>query len=419
MIAALHVSAIMAITHAVDAISVPLSGSIIQRTQLRWGQFRSWLVIPPILTCVFFTLTFTNLPLSYNYKMVYLAVAYMIAHVSLNFAFNGHLGLISVLSKNVKDRLRLSSRNVQWGMFSQIIFSLVVIKMLLLPLRERTGDTMGFFYTVLIMAIVQIFGYWFLFYQTRNYDKFDPNKKITASNKLSIWEMITQIFGNKELLLLIIADCAVNLTIFSLSTFAPYYFTYVTGDEGWMGTYTLALGIATFASTIIGPYVANWVGKKNTYIFAGIYGVAGYLVLRLFGASNPVVFTAIVCIATLGAGLSAPLRHAMYMDTAEYGYFKSGKDASAFVVSMFTLPVKIGIFLATTVATYGLHLIGFDPNMVVTDQFIGRLMDLICYIPAACCVIAFAVMAFYKLTEENIAIYMEANAKKRAEEQAE
>jgi GPH family glycoside/pentoside/hexuronide:cation symporter len=186
-----------------------------------------------------------------------------------------------------------------------------------------------------------------------------------------------------------------------------------------MGTYTLALGIATFASTIIGPYVANWVGKKNTYIFAGIYGVAGYLVLRLFGASNPVVFTAIVCIATLGAGLSAPLRHAMYMDTAEYGYFKSGKDASAFVVSMFTLPVKIGIFLATTVATYGLHLIGFDVNMVVTDQFIGRLMDLICYIPAACCVIAFAVMAFYKLTEENIAIYMEANTKKRAEEQAE
>jgi GPH family glycoside/pentoside/hexuronide:cation symporter len=55
---------IIFITHIVDALSIPVSGVLIQSTQFRWGQYRSWLLLPPLATSVFFTLTFTNLPLS-------------------------------------------------------------------------------------------------------------------------------------------------------------------------------------------------------------------------------------------------------------------------------------------------------------------------------------------------------------------
>ena len=416
-ITAAHMGIIMAVTHFVDLVSVPISGSIIQRTQMRWGQFRSWLLFIPVSTCVFFTLTFTNLPLSYGLKTVYLALVYMIAHVSLNFAFNGHLGLISVLTTDVKERLRLSSRNAQFGMASQILFSLSVVPLLLL-LRKQTSDTLGFFYTVLIMSIVQIFGYWSLFFQTKDYDKYDPNKNLNPANQLAIPEMITQVFGNKPLLLLMTADWAAYLAMFSVSTFAPYYFTYVTGDETWMTPYPLALGIATFTSTVIGPVAANRIGKKNTYIFAGIYGVFGYTLLRFFGASSPYVYTAIICASALGVGLASPIRHAMYMDAAEYGYYKTGKDASAFIVSMFTLPVKIGIFLATTIAGFGLSLIGYEAGMKATEQFVSNLMNIICFIPVGCWMIAFIIMTFYPLSDDRLAKYMEANKIKRAEAKA-
>jgi GPH family glycoside/pentoside/hexuronide:cation symporter len=413
-ITAVHMGIIMAITHAVDAVSVPLSGSIIQRTQFRWGQFRTWLLLPPISTCIFFTLTFTNLSLDYNLKMIYLALAYMIGHVSLNFAFNGHLGLISVLARDVKNRLRLSSRNTQYGMASQVLFSLAVIP-LLLYFRRLYGDTLGFFYTVLIMAVIQVFGYWNLFLQTKDYDKYDPDKKLSPANKLSVPEMVYQIFGNRELLLIMIADCALNLAMFSLSTFAPYYFTYVAGDEAWMSPYTLLLAISSFVSAIIGPIAATRIGKKKTYLFAALYGVAGYIILRFFGESSPYLYITIVCIATLGAGISFPIRHAMYMDTAEYGFYKTGKDASAFIVSMFTLPVKIGIFLATTIAGFGLSLIGYEAGMTATEEFTGNLMNIICFIPVGCYIIAVLVMAFYSLTDDKLSSYMEANARKREE----
>ena len=105
----------------------------------------------------------------------------------------------------------------------------------------------------------------------------------------------------------------------------------------------------------------------------------------------------------------------MYMDTAEYGFYKTGKDASAFILAMFTLPVKIGIFLATTIAGFGLSLIGYQAGMTATEEFISSLMNIICFIPVGCYLLAFLIMAFYSLTDDKLSMYMEANTRKRAE----
>ena len=415
MIAAAHVSVIMFITHIVDAFSVPFSGSIIQKSNMRWGRFRSWLLFIPVSTCIFFTLTFTNLTvLDYFPKMIFLSAAYMIAHVSLNFAFNAHLGMISVLATDVNDRLKLSSRNMQWGMASQVLFSILVIPMLIF-FRGNISDTWGFFYTTLILGVIQVLGYWNLFFQSKGYEKPIPKEEHVSASKVSLGEMLMNVVANPPLLLIMVADCFLNLAIFSLSTLAWYYFTYVTGDEGWMKQYTLFLGIATFAATLIGPQLVKYMGKKKLYIFAGIYGIVGYIVLRFFGASSPYVYTAIICLAVLGSGSSNPIRHAMYMDTAEYGYYKTGKDASAFILSMFTLPVKIGIALATTLATAGLAFIGYEANMAPTPEFVKSLMDIICFIPAGCSFLMVVIMSFYPLSDSKLSEVMEANAKKRAE----
>ena len=417
LITAAHMGTIMFITHFVDFASIPFSGSIIQKTQFRWGQFRSWLLIPPIFTAIFFTLTFTNLPVGYSTKVIYLSLAYMIAHVNLNFAFNAHLGLISVVANNVRERLRMSTRNMQWGMFSQIVFSLVVVKYMLYYFSEKS-TTWGYFYTVGILAVVQVFGYWFLFYQTRNYEKYDPDKKLKAAFDLNFKEMVMQVLANKHLRLIMTADVAVNLGIFSLSTFAPYYFKYITGNEQFMVQYTLLLGIGVFASTLIAPMVVKIFGKRNTYLFAGLWGTVGYCSLRMFGASDPWVYSIIVLVSVLGAGTSYPIRQAMYMDAAEYGYYKTGKDASAFIMSMYTLPTKIAIMIATSGAGYGLALIGFKANIAQTPEVLNNMMNIICFIPAGSGFTAFLVMLFYSLSDDKLHKIMETNAAKKAEAKA-
>jgi glycoside/pentoside/hexuronide:cation symporter, GPH family len=413
MITAGHVALIMLITHAVDAFSIPISGSIIQRTQFRWGQFRTWLLIPPVTTCIFFTLTFTNLPLSYGLKIVYLSLVYMIAHISLNFAYNAHLGLISVLAKDSKDRLRLSTRNYQLRITSQIFYAYIILD--ILYRLSTNSTTWGYFYTVGILAVIQVLGYWFLFFQIKDYDKYDPDKNLKESNRWTSLEMIRQIIGNRPLLTIISADIALNLGVYSLQTLAVYYFKYAAQNELLMKPYALISAIAVFASTLISPVIVSIIGKKNTYLFAGICGAMGYIVLRIFGLYHPYAFIAIIAISVLGAGTVYPIRQAMYMDAAEYGFYKTGKDASAFVMSMLPLPSKVATAIAGTMATAGLGFIGYVPNLEPDERFLQGLMNIICYIPAGAALVAFMIMLFfYTLTDKRLAMIMETNAKKRA-----
>ena len=412
-ISPMDLAIIMGIGGTLDTISIFVSGSIIQKTRMRWGQFRSWFLFIPITTFIFFTLSFTNLPLSYITKMVYLTAAYVIGHVSLNFAFNSHLGFLSVLTTDVKERLRISIRNIQFGMASQIVFSLGVIP--LLTYLKGGSPTMGYFYTVALLGFFQMFGYWNLFYQTRGYETYSPGGKQGPANKITLLEMLIQLLTNRQLLLLMAADCFSQLGIFSMMNMAIYYLKYIAKDELWMSTHTLCTSILSFVTALYAPYVINLFGKKKTYLIAMAWGTAAYFTLRAFGMLSVYHFTAIVCSGSLLMGTTGPMRQAMYLDAAEYGYNKTGKNTSAFVMSMFTIPIKIASSLAVAVGGFGLDFIGYVANTEMTGEMAGKLMDIICYIPAGCGIICFMLMSFYKLNDKNVAKIMEANNLKRAE----
>ncbi len=410
-----HLSIFMFITHIVDAVSVPIGGAIIQKTQFRWGQFRSWLLVLPLSTFIFFTLTFTNIPsVSYWIKIYYLAAAYLIAHVSLNFAFNAQLGLISVLSGHVDDRAALSSRNVQYQYGSQIIFSLVAVKILNI-LNADFGESIGFFTIVIFLAALQVLGYWNLFFKTKEYDRYDPDKKLKTSHSLTGLEMIMQVIGNRHLVVIMIADTLKDVAIFVLTSVAAYYFKYVTGDSSWMTLYPLLTAFAILISTLMAPAITKMVGKKEICLYTAFIGTIGYLILRFYGATSPIAYISIICVTNLVVYLPMPIRQAMYMDAAEYGFYKTGKNASAFIMSMYTMPVKIGIAIALTLLPAFLAYIGYEANMEATPEFVSSLMNLIAFLPLACYLIAGFVFIFYGLTDDKVAFYMAENQKKRAE----
>jgi len=418
MIAAIHLAIFMPLTHIIDAISIPIGGAIIQKTQFRWGQFRSWLLFLPVSTFIFFTITFTNIPsASYGVKLFYLGMAYIISHVSLNFAFNAHLGLISVLSGHIGDRASLSTWNTRYTYGAQLLFSLVAIRGLNY-FRAEYGESVGFFIVVFILAGIQVLGYWNLFVRTKDYDRYDPDKNLKSSNNLTLSEMAMQIFGNKPLILIMIADTLKDVAIFGLVSIAVYYFKYVTGDDSWMMAYTFTAAVSILIATVIAPHVIKKFGRKETCIYSAFIGIIGYLVMYKFGTNGPITYTLIIACTNLVVYLPMPIRQAMYMDACEYGYYKTGKNASAFIMSMYTMPVKIGVAGALAIIPLFLAYIGYVPNMQSTPEFVSNLMRLISFLPIGCYLIAGFIFIFYGLTEEKVAFYMAENNKKRAETEA-
>ena len=83
-------------------------------------------------------------------------------------------------------------------------------------------------------------------------------------------------------------------------------------------------------------------------------------------------------------------------------------------MSMYTLPTKIGIMIATSGAGFGLALIGFEANVAQTPEVLNNMMNIICFIPAGSGLVAFLVMLFYSLTDDRLHKIMESNAAKKA-----
>ena len=202
MISAASMGTILLVARICDMVSVPITGGIIQSTQLKWGQYRSWVLLAPPFTCLFFILMFTNPNFNPVTKGVFLGVCYVIAHVCVNLAFNAHAGMIVILGRTPQDRLMLSQRNVQFMTASSIVFSLTCMP--LVGLFGKGNEARGFLITVAIFALLQVLGYWNLFRQSEGYDAYDPDKKMGKAAGFSAGDMFQQLFTNSQLLTLLL-----------------------------------------------------------------------------------------------------------------------------------------------------------------------------------------------------------------------
>jgi Na+/melibiose symporter-like transporter len=344
--------------------------------------------------------------MSTGMKMVWLIITYIINRLSINSLSIAHLSFISV-SKNTQERLWLSARNIQFGIAATIIIA-AIIPVVIHFYAVNFASLL--FYTALILAMLQFLGYWNLFYLSGVYEKYDPDIN-KPSNKMSIEDLFTQVFGNSQLLILMVSDMIVIVGSLAVTMLAPYYFKHVTGDKDWVLYFSPAFLITGLLSALIAPYIILKFGKKKVYLFSLSWGVLCFIFLRIFGDSGPYIFTGIICTGGILSGFIAPMRQAMYMDVSEFGFNKTGKDVTAYIMSLHKMSLGIGGALAMAVVPFGLKILGFIPDMPVTDQFINGLMNMICFIPIVCGVIAVSLMSFYSLTDDKVVKIMEAHSK--------
>lgn len=415
MIGAATMGTILLIARIGDAISLPITGGILQKVQLKWGQFRSWLLVTPPITCLFFILMFTNLDMDMTLKTIFLGSCYVIAHVCVNLTNNGHFGLMGILGKTSADRISLSTKKIQFQTAANIVFSLAFMPLVAWLGGGNEGN--GFLYTMVIFAVLQVVGYWNVFRVTKEYDPYDPNKKLsgTGGTGLTVKEMVQQIFGNGQLLTIMGADCIRNAAMFAVLGMATYYFKYAVGNLALITMYMVCTNVVNFLGSLIAPFIVARLGKKSTYLLSCVIPIVAFGLVRIPASTNPFIYTALVSFASFGLTMGMAIAPAMYLDAAEYGQYKTGKDGAAFIMAMYAMPIKIGVALSGAIIGFGLSAIGYSATVEATPDFVRGLLNIISTIPAACAAFALILMLFYRLDDAKVKEYMEANAKRKAE----
>ncbi len=416
MISAAVVGTLLLIARILDFAVSLAAGPIVQRSNLKWGKYRSWLIILRWVTFIGVCLQFVNtssLPLPA--RLVIVAVGYCMLHFSMNFTTLAQTGLLmSMAGTSMEDRTQLATRSIQASTIGTIITSASVV-----PLINFFTPTVGAANAYLLVAapfsFVYAIGAGVLAKAAEPYDNPEIAQMAPGGAAPTLADMINSVVTNSQLLVYILAQTLSMIAMMGSMGIATYYFMYVLGNFTLMAVSMTITTVFGFFASLIGPHIGRRLGKKKAIVF-GLFGSAMCSLANTFLArSSVVIYTSISCLMSIFMHSYSCFGPNYAIDAAEYGFYKTGKDNRTVAMAMNNIPIKIGFALGGAIGTFGLALIGYQPGMTVTTDFAVKFMWIFGGVPALLNTLASLTMLFgYKITDEDAAFYAKENAARMA-----
>lgn len=391
------VTGFLAIARIVDTVDVPIIGMVVERTNMKWGKYRSWLYIAAPLVMVFNFLMFSNFAASETVKLALIAGSYILGYVCVNFCSTARFALLPTFTSDPAERTKLAAWRGMGGSASQIVRGFATV-----PLVGALGALAifgmnGYQSTVIIYGIIVIVGLYWIAGLAKPYDKGQAGAK-----QAKVGDMLKQLVTNVPLLILVLGNTILLIATNVLVAFNMYYMRYVFNSLDLM---TIYLPI-TFAGGLLGNFIATLLlkrfgNKRTVYNIGVIFWVLGMLLVLLFAVGNVWVFIAFVAIAQFGAGISNAVVPAMFSDTADYAEWKTGKNVKAVNMGLVIFPIKLGVLFGGTIAGLGLAWAGFVAN--TTDPaVISSIRTNAALLPMIIGAVSAVIMIFYPLGKKKM-----------------
>ncbi len=380
-----------------DAFSVPVAGAIIEKTNLKWGKYRSWLLVVPPITATFFILMFTNFSsLSTAAKAITLGSIYVCAHFFVNLAWSAHTALIPVLGFHQEDRVTISSRRQQFVSAAQILLGLIAMPMIIA--LGGGNEAKGFFLTIIIFALLQVFGYRLM---ARVVKPWAIDLQTEVKQTATLRDMLKQVFSNKYLMIFFMVEVFILTARYMILGLAVYYFKYVAQNMLLVSAFFTTVSFGLLIGSFVGEAAARKVSKKKVYIVGLSIEIICFALIWVV-AENPMAYIGLNAVATFGTGFANAVMYAMYADISEYSEWKTGKNAKGLIMALSALPIKIGVALSGAVIGFSLAAIGYVAGAAPTPELTRSIILIASMVPGVIAAFALIGVLFYRLDEKKI-----------------
>jgi len=406
---------VMLITSIFDIIWVPTAGVILQKNIItRWGRYRSWFLVGPPIAALFYLLQFSKIG-SINVTAALICIGFIVSHLIWNVHYTAHLSMNSSLTTVREERVAMSSNRGMFNALGAIVFSALGTP-LVQSFAAQYG-AVGFTYTAAIFGVLMIACYYIFFFLTSGYDTYEaPSTEDADSEKLSVGEMFKQILVNPPLIGMFLGDIGRYVGRFVIFGLAAYYFTHVFANPALLAVFFTILNVALFVGALMSRTIANRIGERNTYLLSILIFIAGLLVVYMV-PMNYIAFFVVMFIAYLGYGMPDGVGVAMYSHTVDYGEWKTGKNARGFIMSLFSLPIKLAVTFRSIVIPIVLSMGGYVAGMATTPELVDALRLGFSIIPVAFLVFSFICIYFlYTITPESLAKIQQEIAERKENE---
>ena len=155
--------------------------------------------------------------------------------------------------------------------------------------------------------------------------------------------------------------------------------------------YFSASGIIAMVGSVLAEIAVRYVAQKTIYILGYAIMIVCFFLMYAFGLSTP-VFIVLSCIWFFGLSFVNATQISMYSDGIDYGIYRRGVDSRLWLMSLTTIPPRIGNFGKALVVGIGLAAIGYTAQVVPGPEVIDGIRFLACIAPAIIMVIGLIVL---------------------------
>ena len=330
------------VARLVDAVTDPLMGMIVDRTNTKIGRYRPWILAGAPFLGIMFVLLFSAPNFSSQGKIVYAFVTYIIYSLAWTIVQIPQLALPAMLTNDLAKRTRIQAIFQAFGSVASLVVSAWALPILnALGGQEDAGAWLKF---TIIFGTISAVLFILSAMSVKDVDVYDPEAKVEEKEKVSLKETFSVITNNRALLCVLIAY-GTDMFAYQISnSLRIYFFQYNMNGRTDLITY---IGYATtfigFALVIfIQPFVKK-TGKRM-----GIIAIEGLAVLftlpmlitGLTGAYAVSMVMLTYIAISFTSTINNMLSRAAVLDSANYAQITTGVNGTALVNSTFTFVNK-------------------------------------------------------------------------------
>ncbi len=386
-----------------DAVNDPMMGAIADRTQTRWGKFRPYLLFMAVPYGLVGFLMFAGPDLDDTGKLIYAWVTYiamMMLYTAINVPYSALMG---VMTPDTRERTILSSFRFVGAFGGGLLISMMVR-----PLVQHFGvedEATGFRITMAIFAVVSILLFWTTFATTKERVQSPPDETVSLKRDFKL------LLTNKPWIVLCFAGILTLTGVALRSAVTIHYFKYYVMDDGspfiWFFDQTSFFLTMNSVALIIGVcctnFLANRFEKKQLMIVLSLLSAVGSVALFFVPPDQYWTMLAVAMAASVVSGPTAPLVWSMYGDVADYGEWKDNRRTTGLIFSASMFAQKFGLTIGAGLSGWLLAAFGYVANEDQSDTSMMGIRLLFTLIPATVAILNVIALAFYSLSDKQVA----------------
>lgn len=393
-----QISTIMLIGGIADAISDPLTGIFIDKTETKWGKSRPYLLfasIPLVIACY---AVFKVPDMGTAGKYIYALITYVLYTLAYTLIVVPQNVLITSITDDGQDLLHVNMCGTVGTNIGQLIangFGLAVVAIL-----GSGSDEVGYPRTILLFCTIGALLILTDFKNTRERVNPPKGQKITMKDTLNSFKNLPWIICTFTTLLTIaIVVIRASQTV--------YFAQYVLENAGMAARLLSISNVIGIPIAFCIPFLANKIGKRNLVLLGGIMGFAGNIGVYFF-MHNVFMIMFWSVILSLGIGVINGIIYVMCAESIDYGEWKQGIRVQGFLMAFVGFAVKIANSIVTMICSLILGAGGYDAKAAVqSTSAVTAIRFNYIWLPTILFGVIIVLMLFYTLDKQYPAIRKE------------